>query len=166
MMSNLRARCTAYCCNPALRAQTAKLTKICRPACRLPHKWLERKGTSNWTSHNWSPHARIASPAPRKTKMRKEQGQKTQTTTLTQQWDRSAHQPPKIDSHMSEKTLTLASLNVRGLGVNPPKQKVIKTLLASLPSPPQILLIQEHHLGKDDTLSAGKGIELWKGGSF
>jgi hypothetical protein len=67
---------------------------------------------------------------------------------------------------MSEKTLTLASLNVRGLGVNPPKQKVIKTLLASLPSPPQILLIQEHHLGKDDTLSAGKGIELWKGGSF
>jgi len=67
---------------------------------------------------------------------------------------------------MSEKTLTLASLNVRGLGVNSPKQKVIKTWLASLPSPLQILLIQEHHLGKDDMLSTDKGVEFWKGGSF
>jgi exonuclease III len=67
---------------------------------------------------------------------------------------------------MSEKTLILASLNVRGLGVNSPKQKIIRTWLASLPSPPQILLIQEHHLGRDDTFSAGKGIEFWKGGSF
>jgi hypothetical protein len=67
---------------------------------------------------------------------------------------------------MFEKTLILASFNVRDLGVNSPKQKAIRTWLASLPSPPQILLIQEHHLGKDDTLSAEKGIEFWKGGSF
>ncbi len=166
MMSNLQARRTAYSWNPALRAQTVKLAKACWPTCRLPHKRLERKGTSNWTSQNWSPRARTASPAPQKTEMSKEQGQKTQTSTLTQKWDRSTHQPPRIDSHMFEKTLILASFNVRDLGVNSPKQKAIRTWLASLPSPPQILLIQEHHLGKDDTLSAEKGIEFWKGGSF
>jgi hypothetical protein len=38
---------------------------------------------------------------------------------------------------MFEKTLTLASLNVRGLGINSPKQKAIKLWLASLPSPPK-----------------------------
>jgi len=37
---------------------------------------------------------------------------------------------------MFGKTLTLASLNVRGLGINSPKQKAIKLWLASLPSPP------------------------------
>jgi hypothetical protein len=67
---------------------------------------------------------------------------------------------------MLDKTLTLASLNVRGLGTNSPKQKAIKIWLASPPSPPQILLIQEHHLGKKGLGSTGKGIEFWKGASF
>jgi len=67
---------------------------------------------------------------------------------------------------MFEKTLTLASLNVKGLGINSPKQKAIKLWLASFPSPPPILLIQEHHLGQEGTRSVGKGIEYWKGGSF
>jgi hypothetical protein len=58
------------------------------------------------------------------------------------------------------------SLNVRGLRVNSPKQKEIKTWLASLPTPPQILLIHEHHLGKEDISNVGKGIEFWKGSSF
>ncbi len=63
-------------------------------------------------------------------------------------WDRSAHQPPKISKEMLDKTLTLTSLNARGLGTNSPKQKAIKLWLASLLSPPQILLIQEHHMEK------------------
>jgi len=67
---------------------------------------------------------------------------------------------------MFGKTLTLASLNVRGLGINSPKQKAIKLWLASLPSPPPILLIQEYHLGQEGMRSAGKRIEYWKGGSF
>jgi hypothetical protein len=64
---------------------------------------------------------------------------------------------------MFEKTLTLTSLNVRGLGSKLSKPKVIKIWLASLPSPPQILLIQEHHLGIEGTRSTGKGLEYWKG---
>jgi endonuclease/exonuclease/phosphatase family metal-dependent hydrolase len=67
---------------------------------------------------------------------------------------------------MLDKTLTLASLNARGLGTNSPKQKAIKLWLTSLPSPPQILLIQEHHLGKKGLGSVEKGIEFWKGASF
>jgi endonuclease/exonuclease/phosphatase family metal-dependent hydrolase len=67
---------------------------------------------------------------------------------------------------MFEKTLTLASLNVRGLGSKAPKQKAIKIWLASLPSPPQILFIQEHHLGLEGTRSIEKGLEYWKGGAF
>jgi exonuclease III len=67
---------------------------------------------------------------------------------------------------MFEKTLTLTSLNVRGLGSKSPKPKAIKIWLTSLPSPPQILLIQEHHLGIEGTRSTGKGLEYWKGGAF
>ncbi|CAM6044951.1 unnamed protein product, partial [Sphagnum compactum] len=78
----------------------------------------------------------------------------------------SVHQPPEIASPMSERPLTFASLNVKGLRVNSPKQKEIKTWLASLRTPPQILLIQEHHLGKENISNAGKGIEYWKGSSF
>jgi len=77
-------------------------------------------------------------------------------------WDQSAHQPPKVSKEMLDKTLTLASLNMRGLGTNSPKQKAIKLWLASLPSPPQILFIQEHHLGKKGLGSTGKGIEFWR----
>jgi exonuclease III len=67
---------------------------------------------------------------------------------------------------MFEKTLTLTSLNVRWLGSRSPKPKAIKIWLASLPSPPQILLIQEHHLGLEDTRSTGKELEYWKGATF
>jgi endonuclease/exonuclease/phosphatase family metal-dependent hydrolase len=67
---------------------------------------------------------------------------------------------------MFEKTLTLTSFNVKGLGRKSPKPKAIKIWLASLPSPPQILLIQEHHLGIEGTRSTGKGLEYWKGGAF
>ncbi|CAM6013462.1 unnamed protein product [Sphagnum balticum] len=49
--------------------------------------------------------------------------------------DRSAYQPPGIDSLMIEKPLTLTSLNVRGLRGDSPKPKEIKAWLASLPTP-------------------------------
>jgi hypothetical protein len=52
-------------------------------------------------------------------------------------WDRSVHQLPRVSKEMLNKTLTLASLNARGLGTNSPKQKAIKLWLASLPSPPK-----------------------------
>jgi hypothetical protein len=50
---------------------------------------------------------------------------------------------------MIEKTLTLAFLNVRGLRGGTTKPKEIKLWLASLPTSPQIILIQEHHFGKE-----------------
>jgi hypothetical protein len=64
---------------------------------------------------------------------------------------------------MFERTLTLTSLNVKGLGNRSLKPKVIKIWLATLPSPPQILLIQEHHLGLEGMRSTGKELEYWKG---
>jgi hypothetical protein len=67
---------------------------------------------------------------------------------------------------MIEKPLTLASLNVRGLRGNSSKPKGVKAWLASLPTPPQILLIQEHHLAKEGIHNSAKGIEFWKGSSF
>jgi hypothetical protein len=67
---------------------------------------------------------------------------------------------------MIERLLTFVSLNVRSMGRNSPKQKEIKAWIASLPTPPQILLLQEHHLGEDDTTNSTKGIEFWKGNSF
>jgi hypothetical protein len=50
---------------------------------------------------------------------------------------------------MFERPLTLVSLNVRGLRGDSPKLREMKAWIALLPSPPQILLIQEHHLGKE-----------------
>jgi len=67
---------------------------------------------------------------------------------------------------MIEKALTLASLNVRGLRGGTPKPKEIKAWFASLPTPPQIVFIQEHHLEKEDARSSAKGIEFWHGSSF
>jgi len=46
------------------------------------------------------------------------------------------------------------------------KPKEVKAWLASFPTPPQILLIQEHHLGKEGIHNSTKGIEFWKGNSF
>jgi hypothetical protein len=51
---------------------------------------------------------------------------------------------------MTEKALTLASLNVRRLKGGTSKPKEIKAWLASLPTLPQIVFIQKHHLGKED----------------
>jgi exonuclease III len=67
---------------------------------------------------------------------------------------------------MTDKPLTLASLNVRGLRGGKSKPKEIKAWLASLPTPPQIVLIQEHHLGKEDVQGVAKGMEFWCGSSF
>jgi hypothetical protein len=64
---------------------------------------------------------------------------------------------------MFERPLTLVSLNVRGLRGDSPKPKEIKAWLASFSSPPQILLIQEHHLGKEGIHNSAKGMEFWKG---
>ncbi len=75
--------------------------------------------------------------------------------------DRSAPRPPGIASHMFERPLTLVSLNVRGLKGESPKPKEIKVWLLS--SPPQILLIQEHHLRKEGIQNSAKGIEFWNG---
>jgi exonuclease III len=67
---------------------------------------------------------------------------------------------------MSDRPLTVVSLNVRGLGKDSGKQKLIKTWLASLPNPPQVLLVQEHHLDKQGVESSTKGLEFWQGKAF
>jgi hypothetical protein len=59
---------------------------------------------------------------------------------------------------MNKRPLTVASLNVRGLGRNSPKQKEIRSWISSLVPPPQILLLQEHHLGEIDYSNSTKGI--------
>jgi hypothetical protein len=50
---------------------------------------------------------------------------------------------------MIEKPLSLVSLNVRGLRGDTLKPKDIKAWMDSLVAPPQILLLQEHHLNKE-----------------
>jgi exonuclease III len=67
---------------------------------------------------------------------------------------------------MSDKPLTLVSLNVRGLKGGKDKPKKIKAWMASLQTPPQISLIQEHHIGKDDDPRFARGMEFWRGTSF
>jgi hypothetical protein len=67
---------------------------------------------------------------------------------------------------MFDKPITIASLNVRGLGKDLPKQKLIRTWIASLPKPPQILLVQEHHLDASGVSNATKGIDFWQGKAF
>jgi hypothetical protein len=67
---------------------------------------------------------------------------------------------------MSERPLTIVSLNVRGLGKDSNKQKLIRTWLASLQNPPQILLIQEHHLDEQGIANSTRGLDFWQGKSF
>ncbi|KAH9575733.1 hypothetical protein CY35_01G126300 [Sphagnum magellanicum] len=67
---------------------------------------------------------------------------------------------------MSERPLTIVSLNIRGLGKDSAKQKLIKTWLSSLQNPPQVLLIQEHHLDKQGVTNSTKGLEFWQGKAF
>jgi hypothetical protein len=64
---------------------------------------------------------------------------------------------------MFEKPLTIVSLNVRGMKSNKAKPKQIKAWLGSLATPPQIVLLQEHHLGDLDIRNPAKGVEFWKG---
>jgi hypothetical protein len=61
---------------------------------------------------------------------------------------------------MLERPLSLVSLNVRGMRGDTPKPKEIKAWMASLLSPPQILLIPEHHLGNEKIQSSGKKMEF------
>ncbi len=77
--------------------------------------------------------------------------------------DRSAQKPPGIDSTMLERPLTLASLNIRGLRGDTPKPKEIKAWMASLADPPQILLLQEHHLCSEGVQNFRKKMEFWNG---
>jgi hypothetical protein len=80
--------------------------------------------------------------------------------TASKNRDHSAPRPLGINSIMLERPLSLVSLNVRGLRGDTPKPKEIKAWMASLSSPPQILLIQEHHLGKEGIQSSGKKMEF------
>jgi len=61
---------------------------------------------------------------------------------------------------MFEKTLTVVSLNVRGMKVKKTKPKQVKAWLVSLPTPPQVILLQEHHLGKVDAWDPARGVEF------
>jgi exonuclease III len=67
---------------------------------------------------------------------------------------------------MIEKALTLASFNVRGLRGGTSKLKEIKAWFALVPTSPQILFIQEHHLGKEDIQGFARGIEFWQANAF
>jgi exonuclease III len=67
---------------------------------------------------------------------------------------------------MFERPLTIVSLNIRRLGKDSTKQKLIKTWLSSLQNSPQILLIQEHHLDEQGATNSTKGMEFWQGGAF
>jgi hypothetical protein len=67
---------------------------------------------------------------------------------------------------MSERPLTIVSFSVRGLGKDSNKQKLIRTWLASLQNPPQILLIHEHHLDEQGTAISTRGLDFWQGKSF
>jgi hypothetical protein len=61
---------------------------------------------------------------------------------------------------MINKTITIASVNVRSLGSNSSKQKEVKSWVSSLAMPLQILLLQEHHLGETNCLNSTKGIKF------
>lgn len=71
-----------------------------------------------------------------------------------------------MDTTMTEKPLTIASLNVRGLRNGTHKPKQIKAWLASLSPPPQVILIQEQHLRKEGIKNICNDIEFWQGISF
>jgi hypothetical protein len=67
---------------------------------------------------------------------------------------------------MSERPITIVSFNMRGLGKDSNKQKLIRTWLASLQNPPQILFLQEHHLDEQGTANSTRGLDFWQGKSF
>jgi hypothetical protein len=61
---------------------------------------------------------------------------------------------------MNKKAITIASLNVKSFEKNTPKQKEIRAWVIFLTMPPQILLLQEHHLGEANCLSSTKEVEF------
>jgi exonuclease III len=67
---------------------------------------------------------------------------------------------------MNKRPLMVASLNVKGLGRNSPKQKEICSWISSVVPARQILLLQEHHLGEIDCSNSTKGIQFLNGASF
>ncbi len=60
----------------------------------------------------------------------------------------------------------MVSLNVRGMRVKKIKPKQVKAWLSSFPTPPQIILLQEHHLGKVEAQDPARGVEFWQGESY
>ncbi|CAM6016382.1 unnamed protein product [Sphagnum balticum] len=60
----------------------------------------------------------------------------------------------------------MVSLNVRGMKVKKTKPKHVKAWLSSLPTPPQVILLQEHHLGKVEAQDRARGVEFWQGESY
>ncbi len=70
---------------------------------------------------------------------------------------------PEAGWFMFEKTLSLVSLNVRGMRGNKAKPKQVKAWLTLLETPPQIILLQEHHLGKVEDRDLARGVEFWQG---
>jgi hypothetical protein len=58
---------------------------------------------------------------------------------------------------MNKKPLTVASLNVKGLGKNSSKQKEIHSWISSLVPTLQILFLHEHHLGEINCSNSTKG---------
>jgi len=108
---------------------------------------------THWASSR--PHS------PRRTLVKETKSPPDMTT-----WDRSATLSPKRTQVMSERPLMIVSLNLRGLGKDSNKQKLIRTWLASLQNSPQILLIQEHHLDEQGTANSTRDLDFWQGTSF
>jgi len=66
---------------------------------------------------------------------------------------------------MITKPVSIATLNVRGLGKGPEKQKQrsIKCWIQNLEPPPHVVLLEEHHLNGDDCVKYGQVVELRNG---
>jgi hypothetical protein len=60
----------------------------------------------------------------------------------------------------------VVSLNVRGMKVKKTKPKKVKAWLASLSTLPQVILLQEHHLGKVEAQDPARGVKFWQGEAF
>jgi len=60
----------------------------------------------------------------------------------------------------------MVSLNVRGMRVKKTKPKQVKAWLSLLPTPPQVVILQEHHLGKVEAQDPARRVEFWQGESY
>jgi hypothetical protein len=91
---------------------------------------------------------------------RKKAGRKTIPSKVICYRDHLALMPHGFNPLMDNKPLMIVSLNVKSLRRNSSKQKEIKAWTSSLFSLPQILLLQEHHLGEVDYANFTRGIEF------